>query len=223
MFKKFSGHVYIADIVIDDDSTLRLHCTHICTCRKIVDDIPQPRFLADPSHRVKYIVKPIFRMCSSTVKDPGRCKSVNFLRVKKYTSCYVLMNRHLNIESCVSNAKSPVKHIFNCHTWCDAAWCWVKELDDTTQNMTTSELAKTVSNQEFNYCSDINKNINLPIHLCSISRKMMHARMMLSTISCMRLTRPWYQLMMNVAGDQLYLKHLMIPMLNLTRCISLVS
>ena len=32
-------------------------------------------------------------------------------------------------ELCIK-AKAPIEHLFNCHTWCDAEWCWAKKLDD---------------------------------------------------------------------------------------------
>ena len=53
---KFNGWVYIKDIVSDDDSTLRGHCQNKRNGGKLDDTIPESRFLADPSHRIKCTV-----------------------------------------------------------------------------------------------------------------------------------------------------------------------
>ena len=55
---------------------------------KLSDSIMQPIFLADPSHRIKVMCKPIFAMISGT-KDPDKCKSVDAKRIKRYTSYYI--------------------------------------------------------------------------------------------------------------------------------------
>ena len=53
VFKETAGKVYVTEMVTDDDSTIRSHCKNINMGGKLLDCIPQPLFLADPSHRIK--------------------------------------------------------------------------------------------------------------------------------------------------------------------------
>ena len=112
-YRKFGGNVFIEKVVSDDDSTMRSHCKNEKNGGKLVDTIPEPEFLADPSHRIKVMVKPIFKLCPSPpVKDPGRCKTIDCLRLKKYTGCMITKCRHLPLDKFVSKAKAPIKHVF---------------------------------------------------------------------------------------------------------------
>ena len=50
--------------------------------------IPEPDFLADPSHRIKVMAKPFVLMVTKT-KDPNKCKMIDALRIKKYLVCFI--------------------------------------------------------------------------------------------------------------------------------------
>ena len=56
------GRVFIHTIVSDDDSTMRSLLKHkkINSKGKLPEAIPEPIFMADPSHRVKVMAKPFF-------------------------------------------------------------------------------------------------------------------------------------------------------------------
>ena len=56
------GRVFLHTIVSDDDSTMRSLLKHkkVDLKGKLPEDIPEPIFLADPSHRVKVMAKPFF-------------------------------------------------------------------------------------------------------------------------------------------------------------------
>ena len=84
----FKGLVYVKEIITDNDSTMRSHLKNIMNGGKLPDTIIQPIFLADPSHQIKVMCKPVFAMISKT-KDPDKCKSVNATRIKRYTSYYI--------------------------------------------------------------------------------------------------------------------------------------
>lgn len=62
MDDKLNGSIYIKRIVSDDDSTLRLHCKNIRHGGKLPNKILQAGFLVDPSHMIKYTLKPIFNL-----------------------------------------------------------------------------------------------------------------------------------------------------------------
>ena len=59
-----SGYpIYIEKICSDDDSTIRAHLQHTVNGKgKLPDHIPTPIFLADPSHRIKVMASPIFKL-----------------------------------------------------------------------------------------------------------------------------------------------------------------
>ena len=44
----------------------------------------------------------------------------------------------------MQQGQSPIEHLFNCHTWCDAEWCWAKQLDDATHKMMTNTMKEKV-------------------------------------------------------------------------------
>ena len=75
------GNVIIGTIVSDDDTTLRSNCCNKSKGGLVDDIIPEPTFLADPSHRIKCMVKPIFRLVKKN-KDPNSVKAIDALRLK---------------------------------------------------------------------------------------------------------------------------------------------
>ena len=127
VFNETAGKIYVAEMVTDDDSTIRSHCKNINMGGKLPDCIPQPLFLADPSHRIKVMAAPVFKLVSSS-KDPDRVKNIDALRLKKYFSCYINQNRSISFQYFRDNAFAPAEHLFDNHEFCDAAWCWSKDL-----------------------------------------------------------------------------------------------
>ena len=55
-------YIYIGDIVSGDDSTLRKHCSSESKGGKLKEEVCEPKFLADPSHRTKVMVKPLLSL-----------------------------------------------------------------------------------------------------------------------------------------------------------------
>ena len=129
------GKVYIEALVSDDDFTMRMLLKHKDNHPKgkLSCMIPQPTFLADPSHRIKVMAKPFFLMVTKT-KDPRKCKTIDALRIKKYLGCFIYKNRHLPLAEFVMRSRAPVEHLFNCHEWCDSDWCWAKSLTEQSQD-----------------------------------------------------------------------------------------
>ena len=77
LFKDNEGRLFIAYIISDDDSSMRSHLRHIDDGGKLPPNVPQPTFLADPSHRIKTMYSPIYKMITDT-KDPNKCKKIDF-------------------------------------------------------------------------------------------------------------------------------------------------
>ena len=134
-------NIFVEYIVSDDDSTMRAHLQYDGK-GKLPIHIPIPIFLADPSHRVKVMSSPIFKLAQGETKDPRQCKKIDALRIKKYIGCYIYQNRNLPISQMIKKAKAPVEHLFNCHEWCDPEWCWAKQLDAKQQELTTRIMEK---------------------------------------------------------------------------------
>ena len=60
------NNIIIGSIVSDDDSTMRAHLRNIKDGGKLLDHIPPPIFLADPSHRIKVMSAPVFKMAQKS-------------------------------------------------------------------------------------------------------------------------------------------------------------
>ena len=115
--------IFIETVCSDDDSTMRAHLQHAVNDGKLPDHIPTPKFLADPSHRVKVMSTPFFKMAQGETKDPMRCKKIDAMRLKKYIGCWIYQNNNLPIDQFMEKVKAPVEHLFDCHKLCDAEWC----------------------------------------------------------------------------------------------------
>ena len=73
------------------------------------------------------MVKPVFGLVKKTRKQ-DEVKRVDALRLKKYVSCYINQYRNGDFDYFVSNAMTPVEHLFDNHAFCDKSWCWAREL-----------------------------------------------------------------------------------------------
>ena len=74
-------------IVSDDDSTMRAHLSHIGVHEKgmLPLDVHQPTFLCDPSHRVKVMVKEVFKLALQSKAKQSKAKQrVNVGRLMHY-------------------------------------------------------------------------------------------------------------------------------------------
>ena len=148
---KMDSRVYCETLVLDDDSTMRSHLQHSENGGKLDNSIPQPDFLADPSHRIKVMAAPIFKLVKDT-KNPHECKKIDAMRVKKYIGCYIYKNRNLPLDEFVRRARAPIEHLFDCHKWCDKEWCWAKELDDAQHKVILSNM-KQKEEEDLPACS----------------------------------------------------------------------
>lgn len=130
----YKYEIYLEFIVSEDDSTMRSHLRYESDGGTLSAHIPPPRFLTDPSHQIKVMAKPIFKMAKSESKNPEKCKKIDTLRLKKYCGCWIYQNRCLPIDEMTKKSRAPVEHSFNCHEWCNPGWCWAKELENKNMN-----------------------------------------------------------------------------------------
>ena len=93
-------------IVSDDDRTMRDVLTHpsigvrgqvIKTSKGKLDvQIPEPYFLADPSHCIHVVAKHIFYIVNDSKAQRCGCTRADALRLKKYWGYMIKKNREKN-------------------------------------------------------------------------------------------------------------------------------
>ena len=74
---KSGGHSFIEYLVSDNDSSLRSYLRYAKNGGKLAANLPEPSFLADPSHMIKTMCSPIYKMITDA-KDPSKCKKIDF-------------------------------------------------------------------------------------------------------------------------------------------------
>lgn len=77
LWNYYNGCLFIEYLVSDDDSSMTSHLRNVNDDGKLPNDIPVPKFIADPSHRIKTMCSLIYKMITST-KDPKKCKKIDF-------------------------------------------------------------------------------------------------------------------------------------------------
>ena len=126
--------VAVGEVVSDDDSTLRSYCSLVSNGGSLSPGVREPKYLADPSHRAKVWVKPVFKMVKQTKKQ-DEVKKIDAMRLKKYITCYITQYREGDFEYFFKNALAPLEHLFDSHLFCDKKWCWHKELEERSQQI----------------------------------------------------------------------------------------
>ena len=49
--------------------------------------------------------------------------------IQKYIGCCIYINRNLPFQDLYAKHMTPLEHLFGCHGWCDADWCFDKDLE----------------------------------------------------------------------------------------------
>ena len=128
------GKILVAEIVSDDDLTLRKHCTSPDKEGGLNEGVRALKFYADPSHRSKVWIKSKFKMAKNTNKR-DELKKVDVMRLKKYINCYVAQYRTDNFDYICRNTLAALEYLFDSHLFCDKQWCYYKELEFRTQQI----------------------------------------------------------------------------------------
>ena len=136
------GVLYMDYICADDDSTMKKYCTHE---GGLPDDVPQPIFLADPTHRVKVIAKYLYALgylplyqSLVTVADCNRLK-VNF----SYFVKRMRQKKGVSPEWMSKKAMCVIDHMFDDHTLCTPDFCWKKKHQEEFIEKKIAELRKS--------------------------------------------------------------------------------
>ena len=127
--------IEFAELVSDDDSSIRLYLSH---CGKNRDEHPNGKlpkhmkkiiFRCDPGHRIKCWAKVFFKLIQ-TKKGSVFTRS-KAARMKRYIGYFIKQNRGKDIQWLMEYAYAPLNHMFNSHELCDPKWCWIKAKHDS--------------------------------------------------------------------------------------------
>ena len=134
LFNCFSLFFIIDVIVSNDDSTMRavlknpiigVRGQFIKTSKGKLDvQIPEPSFLADPSHCIKVVANHIFYIVNDSKAQRCGCTRAYSIRLKNDLGCMIKNNREKTIEELSAASKLTLEHIFNCHENCSSEWCF---------------------------------------------------------------------------------------------------
>jgi len=118
---------YVNIIVMDDDSSTEAKCKQ--NVRPIKSDkgelpkeIPEPKFYADPNHRIKLIGKKVYKLAAMP-KSKSIMTKADAMRIKRNMGYFVRRSRTKTFDEFKRDSNTVLKHHFNDHQYCDAHWC----------------------------------------------------------------------------------------------------
>ena len=105
----YYNRFFIIDVVVSgEDSTMRAVLKHqiigvrgqvLKTSKGKLDvQIPEPSFLADPSHRIKVVAKHILYVVNDSKAQRCGCTRADALRIKKYWGYMIKKNREKQLK-----------------------------------------------------------------------------------------------------------------------------
>ncbi len=115
--------VSVCTIISDDDSNARAKAQHIRNGGQLTDNIEEPKFLADPSHRKRVFARAIYNLASAPVKVSRVSKGLAGHLKYCYGAC-VKRYRHLTVEELSQKVYNILEHICDNHDNCDESWCY---------------------------------------------------------------------------------------------------
>mmetsp|Transcript_37363 Transcript_37363/g.54638 ORF Transcript_37363/g.54638 Transcript_37363/m.54638 type:complete len:456 (-) Transcript_37363:846-2213(-) len=162
--RMFADHpIYIEKIVADDDSSMKALVRHSyeekekenhlfplwswpCTSEgqkktstcMLPLHIPEPKWLADPTHRTKVVGKRFFDLLKKGKKFSTITKA-DCLRMKKYYGYFLKQNRDKSIDEMYHTSFAPLEHLFDCHDYC-GTWCKRKQQLARERGETTGDI-----------------------------------------------------------------------------------
>ena len=96
---------------------------------KLNPEIPEPTWLAAPSHRTKVVAKYIFNLATLPKIKSTRTK-IDAVRVKKDFGCMLKTNRDRTIPEIKIASLVVIEQLFDNHQYCNSRWCRPKRIID---------------------------------------------------------------------------------------------
>ena len=125
IYRISGGSTVIGHIIADDDSSMRSLLRHATMNHRkgaLPLELPEPEWLADPTHRTKVMAKPFFAL-ASLGKSESMCTKVDATRIKQWWGYMIKYYRSYPLEVVRKAAKSVLEHLFDNHEYCDVKWC----------------------------------------------------------------------------------------------------
>ena len=125
IFREYAGRIYVKVIVSDDDSTMKAILKHegpTSKKGKLPLEIPEPTWLADPSHRVKVVASKIYAL-AALPQSQSTCLKVDAVKFKMNFGYMLKRCRDKGIEEISKGSLAVIEHSFNSHSYCNAEWC----------------------------------------------------------------------------------------------------
>ena len=132
---------YIKTIICDDDNNMRKHLKHKTDQNrkgKLSTEVPEPVFLADPTHRVKTIAKYFFQLAQKPLYQSPVTKDLA-LKMKQYFGYMLKQQRYNTLDEIRHASKAPLQHLFNDHNYCETSWCLAKRAKEQGLNYINRE------------------------------------------------------------------------------------
>ena len=167
--------LFVEAFVTDDDSSIRAILSHDKSKKKngkgkLPEHIPEPKWLADPSHRTRVVARVIFALATVSNKQ-SECQMIDAHRFKKYYGYMLKQCKNLTLEEISVRSKAVLYHLFNDHDYCDDSWCVHLRTDSETCNESKVEDADGSHNttQDVNSkTQDSDTNKKLSYYRCKI-------------------------------------------------------
>ena len=124
------GMLYMHNLCADDDSTMKKYCSHK---GGLPTDIPEPIFLADPSHRVKLIARKVFYILAylSKKKSEMTCAMANRLKINlSHFTRKCRKRKNITAEWMSRHAMCVIDHMFDDHKLCTTDFCYKKKFQE---------------------------------------------------------------------------------------------
>ena len=86
------------------------------------NNLPEPTFLADPTHRVKVFANWVYKLATAKMSI-SKVKKSHAERLKKYWGSFIKQTRWTNLDNMREASKAPLEHLFNNHVFCEEKWC----------------------------------------------------------------------------------------------------
>ena len=149
VYDKMNGYIWCKNIIADDDSTMKSYCSH---SQGLPQHVPEPIFLADPSHRCKVVARPIFKLANAPMKVSLVTKS-DALRIKLYYSYFIRSNRirkGVDVNWMVKHVWCVIEHMFDKHHLCTSSFCWKRREEEELETGSRQNTEKSnVDTEEY--------------------------------------------------------------------------
>ena len=125
LHEKHDGKVHIKAVVSDDDTTMKAVVRHESSVAKkgrLPAEIPEPKWLADPGHRIKVVAGKMYALANAN-KSQSTCTNLDATRFKMNFGYMLKRNRNKTLEDISKGSKAVIRHAFDDHQFCEEEWC----------------------------------------------------------------------------------------------------